>query len=175
MALEFPSNLNLEKDIQEILKVFLNDDNLLKFLTIAPISASDDVTTRPSIIDTKNIQERFNEYYLGIGFQPVFINWGKAPEEDSTLQGRICFYPTPIGLQDQVAPTNYIFDVLLPYDWHVKTNVTFKVLRRVVELLKYTHTFGNVGKVGFAPANAIFTIPNYAGYHIVANTHNFVG
>jgi hypothetical protein len=39
----------------------------------------------------KTLSERFNEYYLGVGFQPLFINWGKAPDEDSTIQGRIVF------------------------------------------------------------------------------------
>jgi hypothetical protein len=42
------NHLDLDKDTKEILKVFLNDDDLLKYLTVAPLSSSDNVLTRPS-------------------------------------------------------------------------------------------------------------------------------
>jgi hypothetical protein len=175
MSLDNLNHLNLDKDTKEILKVFLNDDNLLKYLLYAPTSSTDDVQTRPSVVQVKTLSQRFNEYYLGTGFQPLFISWGKVPEEDSTAQGRICFYPGIINLKDQIDRSNYMFDILCPFDWHVKTNVAYKVTRRVVELLKNTHTFGDIGRVNFDQARPFFNIPNYVGYQITASNYNFVG
>jgi hypothetical protein len=167
---------NLTDDTKNILLTMLNDENLLRFLTIPPLKATEDLTvitsTRPSITQTKTLQERFNEYYLAS--QPVFVNWARLPKETDEEKGRICFYPGVGYLRDNIDKSNYLFDCFVPFNWHKLDNRGFKVVRRLLELMKNTRVFGDIGKVNAERIIPILTIEGYVGYQVIMSNYNFV-
>jgi len=170
--------LNLDVDTKAILLIFMNDETILRFLTIPTTSPSFDVlqitTTNPSITETKTIGERFNEYFFTTTGQPIFLNWGRLPTVDDEEKGRICLYPGNIGLSNHIAPTDYLIDIFVPYDWHRYDNRGYRLMKRVVELLNDTNIFGNVGKSNGIVARPIFGIEGYVGYQLQFRNQNFV-
>lgn len=172
MALDNLNHLCLEDDVKNILKILLNDDDILKMLSIPPSDSTHDVLTEPSIVGAKKLSERFNEYYLSD--DPLFVNWSVFPNEDWEQHGRICFFPGKIGLKGTTDNCQYYFHCFVPFEWHKKTNVGIKVLRRLVQLFKGTYEFGNIGKVDFNDAVPLRGIDEFVGFQVVAYNWNFV-
>lgn len=169
----------LDQDTKNILFAMLSQENLLRYLTIAPQNPGDDVTviatTRPSITGTKSINQRANEFYFTTTGQPIFINSINYPNEDTEEKGRVCFYAGRMNFKNYVSPQAYIFDIYIPYAWHKYNNGCYKAMREIVMLFKRSQTFGDLGEVNGGNIIPIATIPKFVGYRLEFTQFNYTG
>lgn len=176
MTLNESHKWTLDSDSKNILLTFLNNEYILRYLTIPPENASDDVLTitkdRPSIVDTGTLEQRFHEFYLSD--MSNFINWARSPDIDKFEEGRICFYPDIQGIDGHMDDGRYIIDVFIPFRWHKLDNRCFKIVREIVKLIKGTKILGDIGKVKGDRILPIFKIEGYVSYQIVLSQYNFV-
>lgn len=169
--------LNLAEDTKNILETLLNSEEILRFLTISPTNNYRDVLLiddrHPSIVQTKSLEQRYYEFYLGD--DPIFINWSEYPQEElDRVQGRICFYPPVVGLSGCISPTSYIVDMYIPYNWHRFDSRAFRLIWTIGKLFKDTNIFGDVGMVNGKDAIKLPNIRGWVGYRIEFRNHNFV-
>ena len=167
---------NLDKDTKAILKVMLEDEILLRCLSIKPASASDNVLdislARPSIIGTTTLQERFEEFYFSK--DATFINWAKYPEQSLVEKGRVYFYPANLSIKGEIDRNRYHFDIYIPYSWHKMNNSTYIAIRRLVQLFKNEKIFGNVGNINGEMISTIINVESYVGYKMILSNYDFV-
>ncbi len=167
---------NLAYDSNIILYTLLNDEIILRYLTIAPGNENDDVTVitpqRPMITETKSLNERYSDYYLAS--PPIIRNWMVVPDINTQQNGLICFYPRVFSLKNSIARGKYVFEVYVPHDWHKLTGSCLHMTKRLVELFKDTDLFGNVGKINGDIIRPIPDVNGFVGYKIYLSQYNFV-
>lgn len=173
-------SLALDNDTKEILKILLNDEVILRAISYEPDSASDNVFTitpsRPNITD-KSLQERFNEFYLGLNEHESYIaNWASLNSLTTEKHGYIFFYPDEISLEKSISPIIYNFDIFIPQSWHKYNNCLYVAVRRCAEIIKNSRTFGDVGRVNGIGAIPLFSEnkEGYCGMRLTFGSMSFV-
>lgn len=169
--------LNFTLDTNSILEALLNDENLLRYLTIQPIDMDDNVTIitpeRPSITLTKTYTQRMTDYYLST--TPNILNWYTIPDIATRQTGLVAFYPNVTTFDNNRAVrSQYAFDIYLASSWHKFNNCAYEAARRLVELFQNTHLFGNIGRINGDRLRPIRNVEGFTGYRLNLYQYNFV-
>lgn len=164
---------DLAQDTQQILQILLNDELILRYLTYAPTGVDDDITTvtqdRPSITESKTYEQRLNDYYLSP--TPYLFNHQIIPNtvSDKTL---LVFYANVSSFKNNVARSQYAFEIYSPFDWHKYNCGSLKILSRLIHLFRNTHSFGNLGKINCDRLRPIKDLESTVGYKFNFHQYN---